>query len=119
MSRVSALALSSVFIASVAAAAAGQDAGARQQPPKPASASSTPAASATLNINTATLADLQKLPGVGAATAERIIEYRQKNGPFKKIEEVMNVQGIGEKVFLTLRPQLTVGAPDGNASNQR
>ena len=42
--------------------------------------------------------------------AARIIEYRQKKGPFKKIEELMNVQGIGEKNFLKLKPQLTVGA---------
>jgi competence protein ComEA len=41
--------------------------------------------------------------------AARIIEYRQKKGPFKKVEELMNVQGIGEKNFLKLKPQLTVG----------
>ena len=48
--------------------------------------------------------------GIGKSTATRIVEYRQKNGPFKKIEELMNVQGIGEKSFLKLRAQLTVGA---------
>ena len=62
-----------------------------------------------VNLNTATVADLQDLPGVGAKVAARIIEYRQKQGPFKRIEELMNVQGIGEKSFLKLRPQLTVG----------
>ena len=41
--------------------------------------------------------------------AARIIEYRQKKGPFKKVEELMNVQGIGEKNFLKLKSQLTVG----------
>ena len=55
-------------------------------------------------------AELETLPGVGAKMAARIIEYRQKKGPFKKIEELMNVQGIGEKNFLKLKPQLTVGA---------
>ena len=64
----------------------------------------------TVNLNTATSAELETLPGVGAKMAARIIEYRQKKGPFKKIEELMNVQGIGEKNFLKLKPQLTVGA---------
>jgi competence protein ComEA len=63
-----------------------------------------------VNLNTATSAELEALPGVGAKVAARIIEYRQKKGPFKKIEELMNVQGIGEKSFLKLRPQLTVGS---------
>jgi competence protein ComEA len=62
-----------------------------------------------VNLNTATVADLQELPGVGAKVAARIIEYRQKQGPFKRIEELMNIQGIGEKSFLKLRPQITVG----------
>ena len=61
-----------------------------------------------VNINTASAADLEALPGIGAKTAARIIEYRQKNGPFKKIEELMNVRGVGEKNFLKLKPQITV-----------
>ena len=61
-----------------------------------------------VNINSAGAAELQSLPGVGAKTAARIIEYRQKNGPFKKVEELMNVRGIGEKNFLKLKNQLTV-----------
>ena len=40
--------------------------------------------------------------------AARIVEYRQKNGPFKKVEELMNVQGLGEKNFLKLKSQLTL-----------
>ena len=50
----------------------------------------------------------------------RIVEYRQKNGPFKKIEELMNVRGVGEKNFLKLKPQITVGAlkAEGNASTK-
>jgi competence protein ComEA len=71
-----------------------------------------PAATAVrsaVNINTATATDFEGLPGIGARTAARIIEYRQKNGPFKKIEELMNVRGVGEKSFLKLKPQLTVG----------
>jgi len=84
------------------------------QTAKPAAA--TPGAAAKLaattvvNINTATAADFEALPGIGAKTAARIVEYRQKNGPFKKVEELMNVRGLGEKNFLKLKAQLTIGA---------
>jgi competence protein ComEA len=68
-----------------------------------------PAASqAPLNLNAATSADLEKLPGVGPAMATRILEYRQKSGGFKKVEELMNIQGIGERNFLRLKPLVTV-----------
>ena len=71
-------------------------------------AAQTPPAGQQVNLNTAAAADLQKLPGIGAAMAARIVDYRQKNGGFKKVEELMNVQGIGEKRFLQIRSQLTV-----------
>ena len=68
---------------------------------------------ALVNLNTATASELEVLPGIGAKTAARIIDYRLKKGPFKKIEELMNVQGIGEKSFLKLKPQITVaGKPE-------
>jgi competence protein ComEA len=70
-----------------------------------------PAAAPLVNLNTATAADLAKLPGIGPAVAARILEYRQKNGAFKKIEELMNVKGIGEKMFLKLKPLVTVTPP--------
>ena len=85
-------------------------------PPKSDARPAKPAA--VVNLNTATVADLQDLPGIGAKTAARIIEYRQKKGPFRKIEELMNVQGIGEKSFLKLRSQLTVGAKTQSAGQQ-
>lgn len=75
-------------------------------PPPPPAPATTPAA--PINLNTATAAELEKLPGVGPAVAARIVEYRQKNGPFKKVEDLMNVRGIGEKTFLRLKPLLTI-----------
>jgi len=71
-------------------------------------AKSAPAPATPINLNTATQAQLESLPGVGAKAAERILEYRQKNGNFKKVEDLMNVKGFGEKVFLKLRPRLVV-----------
>ena len=93
------LALAAVFAAHPVAQA--QKAAPARTEAKPAPAS--------INLNTATAAELEKLPGIGQKVAARIVEYRQKNGPFKKVEELMNVQGIGEKSFLQFRSQLTVG----------
>ena len=85
-------------------------AAAAQEMPK--SAASRPAATtaAAINLNTASVAQLETLPGIGKSTAERILEYRQKNGAFKKVEDLMNVRGIGEKSFLKLKPLVTVSA---------
>jgi competence protein ComEA len=73
-------------------------------------------APAIVNINTATNAELEALPGIGPAIAARIIEYRQKNGPFKKVEDLMSVRGIGEKSFLKLKPLVTI-APARSGGN--
>jgi competence protein ComEA len=82
----------------------------------PAVAQERPATAPLVNINTATAAALESLPGIGPATAKRILEYREKSGPFKKIEDLMNVRGIGEKAFLRLRPLVTIGGSQTGAA---
>lgn len=67
---------------------------------------------ATVNVNTATVDQFEALPGIGPSMARRIVTFREKNGPFKKLEDLMNVQGIGEKSFLKLRPHLSLGQAD-------
>ncbi len=63
-----------------------------------------------VNINTATTAELSYLPGIGASKAKAIVQHRQKR-PFKKVEEIMRVKGIGRKSFKVMRPYLTVQGP--------
>ena len=76
-----------------------------------AAATVTATATAPVNLNTATVEQLATIPGVGPKMAERIIDYRQKNGGFKKVEDLMNVSGVGEKSFLKMKPLITVTAP--------
>ena len=61
-----------------------------------------------VNINTADRATLRLLPGIGETYAQRIIEYREQNGGFKKVEELMHIKGIGERRFERLRPVVTL-----------
>lgn len=92
----------------VASAPTGSAQETTRQAARPAAADTTP-----INLNTATATELEKLPGVGPATALRIVEFRTKNGAFKKVEDLMNVRGIGEKTFLTLKPLVIVAPPKG------
>jgi competence protein ComEA len=62
-----------------------------------------------ININTATLAELDSLPRIGPAIAQRIIDYRTTNGPFSSIEQIMNVSGIGPATFAQIKDLITVG----------
>lgn len=61
-----------------------------------------------VNINTATLEQLDTLPGVGEATANKIITYREENGGFKSIEDLKNVKGIGDKKFEDMKSSICV-----------
>ncbi len=61
-----------------------------------------------LDLNSATSADLETLPGVGASLAGRIVAYRSTHGPFHSVEELRQVPGFGEKLVAALRPLLTV-----------
>jgi competence protein ComEA len=57
-----------------------------------------------INVNSADSSQLAMLPRVGPSVADRIVDYRKQNGPFKKAEDLMLVQGIGEKTFQLLKP---------------
>jgi competence protein ComEA len=61
-----------------------------------------------INLNSATAEQLESLPEIGPASAKNILEYRKKVGKFNRIEEIINVKGIGEKKFLKLKNRLTV-----------
>jgi competence protein ComEA len=93
-------------IAAVALSATALSAQSKAPAPKP-----TATAAAPVNLNTATAEQLATIPGVGPKMAERIIDYRQKSGGFKKIEDLMNVSGVGEKSFLKMKPLITVTTP--------
>jgi len=64
--------------------------------------------SGKVNINTADSTQLQTLNGVGPATAQKIIDYRQSNGSFASVEDIKNVSGIGEKTFEKLKDYITI-----------
>lgn len=62
-----------------------------------------------VNINTATMTELQQLPNIGPVIAQAIINYRDSHGPFTILEQLQNVSGIGAKTFEGIRPYITLG----------
>jgi len=102
MTRWSVRFLGAVLIFTIAALALSAAPARGSTPPSPPSGEK-------VNINTAGVDELVTLPGIGKAYAERIVEYRQKNGPFKKVEDIINVRGIGEKTFERIKDRLTTG----------
>lgn len=75
-----------------------------------------PALSGKININAATVEQLEMLPRIGTKTAQSIIEYRTQSGPFKKVEDLTNVKGIGEKTLEQLKSFIIL---EGNTTLKR
>lgn len=67
-------------------------------------------AQAVVNINTANATELEALPGIGAKKAQAIVEYRTKNGPFKSVDDLEKVNGIGKAMVEKLRKEASVSA---------
>ena len=76
--------------------------------PLPSSTESSSSAE-LIDINTASLAELDSLPGIGPTTAQKIIDYREQNGPFLSKEDIINVSGIGPGTYERLKDLITVG----------
>lgn len=77
--------------------------------PKAKTPSSQQAGATVIDLNTATAAELVKLPNVGASRAAAIVKMRTRLGGFDKVEQLMRVRGIGRKTFRQMRPLITVG----------
>ena len=98
VSNIIALALITAVISSAAPSAQAADSAAVQK---------------LVDINTASQAELESIPGIGPSKAQAVISFRSRH-PFKKVEDIMRVKGIGRKTFLKLKPYLTVsGTPTG------
>jgi comEA protein len=70
----------------------------------------------TLNINQATAEELQLLSGIGPSLSRRIVEYRETGGGFRRIEDIMQVKGIGPNIFERIKDRITVEADSGRES---
>ncbi len=103
-------ALAALIAAGLSAALSGSPAHAiAAQPGRSTAAKAAPAA--PVDVNTATPSDLTTVPGIGKVLAQRIVEFREKNGPFGRIDDLVKVKGIGEKSLERIRPYVTASAP--------
>lgn len=102
--------LSALLVAGLAGDPAAWSQTAPTPPTTPTAPKPAPAAKPTgkININTADEATLTLLNGIGPAKAKEIVDYRQKNGPFKTVDDLVKVKGIGDKIVSQLRDQLSV-----------
>lgn len=66
---------------------------------------------AAINVNTANQKELESIKGIGPVKAKAIIDYRAKNGPFKSIDDLDKVKGIGKKTLAEIRPQVSLSGP--------
>lgn len=82
----------------------------------PAAGAADPAAARPINLNTASVAELETLPGVGEARAREIVATREKRGGFKALDDLTEVKGIGKAALEKLRPLVTVGSRTSGAS---
>jgi competence protein ComEA len=70
-----------------------------------------PSSHKTVNLNQATATELARLPRLGPKLADRIVAHRKEHGPFTRVEDLMQVKGVGEKFFTALKPYLAVSGP--------
>jgi len=70
-----------------------------------------------IDLNVANEKELEELPGVGPTTAKAIIQFREKSGRFRRVEDLLVIRGISETKLQKMRPYLTVGPPPGNGSS--
>lgn len=78
----------------------------------PKSADADGAVKTPVNINAADAEALATLPGIGSSIAQRIVDYRKEHGPFKSVDELVNVRGVGERLLARLREHVTIGAKE-------
>jgi competence ComEA-like helix-hairpin-helix protein len=97
-----------VVAATSAATSAGETAAA--EPAGPQAPVVAPPAGVPLDLNRASARDLDALPGIGPVLAGRIVEHRERNGRYGRVEDLLAVRGIGPRLFARLRPRVTVGA---------
>lgn len=97
--------LVAVLLAALAVGAAGAAAAGPTTEPEPARPL------LQVDLNKASPEELAKVPGIGPVLAKRIVEFREKEGPYQRVEDVLKVRGIGEKSLERMRPHLTVGKP--------
>ena len=71
-----------------------------------------------LGLNSATAEDLQQLPGVGPGMAKAIVDFRQKSGPFRRVEELLAIRGITKQRLEKIRPYVKIVPPDSKKQNR-
>jgi comEA protein len=67
-----------------------------------------------VDLNSASVEQLQQVPGIGPATAKSIINFREKSGPFRRVEDLLAIRGISKQALERIRPYVTVSAPEAS-----